>query len=301
MFVRSLFALLVCSAGCAAGSATNFDNTSGDNPPQQLGGGNGGTLGGKGNGQPEICNGKDDDGNGIIDDVDVGHDGVCDCLTVATLGKPFSPGSSVFKTWLNSRSNMGAVDLDTQTLTPSLLAPYKIIVTLDVSNAGGGQFGRDFAPSEVQALHDWVNAGGGLMTMVVGFIYAPEVENVNALLAAYDMGYDGNHGGTLLGGGHTLPVTHWVPHPLTEGITAIGMDNGYPVKGTGSMLASEQGWQVLEAREVGMGHVVSWGDEWITFDSEWSMHPDYQVAKFWVNIFKWLTKSGDCQVPKGPN
>jgi hypothetical protein len=67
------------------------------------------------------------------------------------------------------------------------------------------------------------------------------------------------------------------------------------------MLASEQGAQVLEAKEVGAGHVVVWGDEWITFDGEWTMHPEYQVQKFWVNIFKWLTKVGDCQVPKGPN
>ncbi len=32
------------------------------------------------NPSPEVCDGIDNDGNGIIDDVDVGHDGVCDCL-----------------------------------------------------------------------------------------------------------------------------------------------------------------------------------------------------------------------------
>ena len=30
--------------------------------------------------EPETCDGIDNDGNGIVDDVDVGHDGVCDCL-----------------------------------------------------------------------------------------------------------------------------------------------------------------------------------------------------------------------------
>ena len=32
-----------------------------------------------GDGTPEICDGLDNDSNSIIDDVDVGHDGVCDC------------------------------------------------------------------------------------------------------------------------------------------------------------------------------------------------------------------------------
>ncbi|HEY0881837.1 MAG TPA: hypothetical protein VGD87_09910, partial [Archangium sp.] len=63
-----------------------------------------GTGGGSGGGGPtaEVCDGADNDQNGIIDDVDVAGDGVCDCLKIATLGYAGQWGSgSVFSTWLN--------------------------------------------------------------------------------------------------------------------------------------------------------------------------------------------------------
>jgi hypothetical protein len=53
----------------------------------------------------------------------------------------------------------------------------------------------------------------------------------------------------------------------------------------------------MRAREVGKGRVLVWGDEWITFDSEWSSHPEYQVERLWLNSLKWLTTPMSCQVP----
>jgi len=43
--------------------------------------------------------------------------------------------------------------------------------------------------------------------------------------------------------------------------------------------------------------VEVWGDEWITYNSEWIEHPDYQVERFWVNSIKWLSPINECQVP----
>src|SRR5215471_12066654 len=78
--------------------------------------GAGGTAAG-GHSSTEICDGIDNDGNGIIDDVDVGHDGICDCLLIATLGVPGTWGQGdVFAAWLSSRSNFGAADLNDQVL-----------------------------------------------------------------------------------------------------------------------------------------------------------------------------------------
>ena len=43
------------------------------------------------------------------------------------------------------------------------------------------------------------------------------------------------------------------------------------------------------APTLGKGHVFVWCDEWITFDSEWTQQPDYQVGRFWLNSLKWLS------------
>ena len=43
-----------------------------------------------------------------------------------------------------------------------------------------------------------------------------------------------------------------------------------------------------------------WGDEWLTYDSEWTQHPEYQLELFWLNAIKWLTPAKDCQVAIPP-
>jgi hypothetical protein len=51
----------------------------------------------------------------------------------------------------------------------------------------------------------------------------------------------------------------------------------------------------------GSGHIVVWGDEWITYDSEWVDVQDQQVELFWLNILKWLTPAKQCQVAIPPS
>lgn len=40
-------------------------------------------------------------------------------------------------------------------------------------------------------------------------------------------------------------------------------------------------------RGSGKGRAVIWGDEWITYDSEWN-NPNFDVPRFWSNIFRWI-------------
>lgn len=240
-------------------------------------------------GQETLCDGIDNDGNGVVDDVDVGRDGVCDCLRIATLGVPGRWGDGdVFTAWLNSRSNDGAVDLADAALSAEVLSPYHVIVAQDLSDA------HAYTAEEVQALQAWVKAGGGFMTLI-GYADPDVLDNVNTLLAPFGLSY-GPDQALPRRGGQTVPVTEWVAHPVTEGVTQIGVDNGYVVQG-GLVIAAEQGAQMLSAVESELGHVLVWGDEWITYDSEWTEHPEYQVELFWVNAMKWLTPATDCQVP----
>jgi len=115
------------------GSSSGFGASSG-----AFGSSGSSTSGGSsGTGSAETCDGVDNDGNGIVDDVDVGGDGVCDCLRIATLGVRGTAGQGdVFAAWLNGKSDRGATSLGSQVITPALLAGYQVIVAQDLKDIG---------------------------------------------------------------------------------------------------------------------------------------------------------------------
>lgn len=211
---------------------------------------------------------------------------------IATIGAPGTYGQGdLFMDWLNGQGESPSGNLGDQVLTASLLAPYKILVSQDLS------MNHSYSASEASALQAWVTAGGGFMSML-GYqppLTPPEGTNVNRLLAPYGM----NFGSVpiLSDTASANPVTNWVPHPVTQGITEIGFNNGFDVEGAGTFLANEQGYNVLEVKVVGSGHVLMWGDEWITYDAFWSQYPQFQVKQFWQNIVDWLDPNGGCMVP----
>jgi hypothetical protein len=124
---------------------------------------------------------------------------------------------------------------------------------------------------------------------------AQEVVNINRLLGAVGLGYSTTK--LDLSGF----VTTWKPHPISMGLTSINTQNGVEPAGMGTTLATGQGDRLaLQISEVGQGKVVVWGDEWITYDSEWQDVTNQQVELFWVNILKWLSPAKVCQVPIPP-
>jgi len=141
---------------------------------------------------------------------------------------------------------------------------------------------------------------------LIGYAARGEAANVNQLLAPFGMSYGDTpilrkvNNLTVPINNLTVPITDWTPHPIDQGVTAVGVDNGYEVLGQGTIIARGGGYNVGNAQEVLPGHVFSWGDEWITYDSEWQQHPDYQIELFWLNAIKWLTAANKCQVAIPP-
>lgn len=245
------------------------------------------------------CNGIDDDGNGIIDDIDVGGDGICDCLNIATVGIPGPWGEgNIFTDWLGSRSSVAVVNLGDAVLDDSILAPFQVIVFLNVGEASDG-IGRQYTDTETDALQRWIASGGGIMTTIGYASYPEEVDNINRVLSPYSVGYDPT---PVLQkqGNQTVPIVTWQTHAITEGVTAVGVDNGYEVIGDGTYIAEEQNISMAEVTGSGEGNIFVWGDEWICYNSEWQNLGDYQVERFWLNIIKWLTPEDECQVSIPP-
>jgi hypothetical protein len=270
----------------------------------KTGGSETGGSGAVGNGEPEVCDGIDNDANGSIDDVDAGHDGVCDCLNIATIGHigPWSNGGNIFAAWLNARSPIGVTELADDELTAERLAKFQIIVVLhadttEVSNKDVvAPAHHAFSDAEVDVFDGWVRGGGGVMT-TIGYTNneASEVLNVNKLLSKLGMGYSTSK--LDLGG----MVQTWNPHPLSDGITQVKTDNGVEPDTTGGETVARGGEKIaLQVKQAEDGRVAIWGDEWITYDSEWVDTDGQQVEHFWLNLLKWLSPPTECQVPIPP-
>jgi hypothetical protein len=262
----------------------------------------GGDAGGsnQGNGEPEVCDGKDNDDNGIIDDVDAGGDGICDCLNIGTIGTigPWSDGGDIFATWLDERSPIPATALDDEVLSAENLTGLDVIVVLrvDTSELSGDPPQHVFSAGEAKAFGDWMRAGGGAMT-TIGYTgdEGAEIVNVNRLLTPLGAGYSED---LSLSG----DVSTWLEHPISDGVSNIFTENGVTVSAeAGTLVAVGQNDKaVMVVHQVEDGRLVVWGDEWITYDSEWVDTEGQQVELLWLNIIKWLSPPTRCQVPIPP-
>ncbi len=233
-----------------------------------------------------VCDGKDDDCNGKIDDVDIGGDGICDCLRIGIIGSPGTNPSADFQAWLQAK---GTTVERTQTTAgeafdAQLLSKYDVLV-LD-------RLPRQYTATEAAALAAWVESGGGFISMTGYTGNAAPDFYTNTLLAPFGLAYQGG----LLNG----PVTSFATHPVTKGLTSVTFLGGYMVGDPGAagvtstVIASLPAGPVGYAVESGNGRGVVWGDEWIEFDSEWKTIPEIQ--QLWVNVLAWIGPRNSCAV-----
>ncbi len=238
----------------------------------------------------EVCNDVDDDCDGKIDNVDVGGDGICDCLSIALLGNQGANPSAEFQDWLIAqgtkvdRIHTNPADF----LDKATVNKYDIII-LDYMV-------RNYTPEEAATMKTWVEAGGGLMSMT-GFTNAPlTADRPNSLIKPMGLSYN------LSKGFFSGPVKTFVPHPITEGLTSISFFGGLFIDIVEDGVGINKTIMTLPQGPVGVvqdrmvGRLFIFGDEWIEFDSEWKNIPE--IKKFWVQTLSWLGPKNSCSVPQ---
>lgn len=235
----------------------------------------------------ETCNDVDDDCNGIVDDLDVGGDGITDCLHILLLGAPGLRSSSNFQAWLTAQGTMVMRRDDTSppdTVTAALLAGYDVVV-LD-------RLLRSYSAAESDVLRDYVAAGGGLISMT-GYDGSADRPQSNSALVSLGVEY--------LPGLQDGPITRFVTHPTTAGLSSVTFAGGYYVGelagatgATNTVVATFPpvgdgglGPTAGLAQERGIGRAWIWGDEWIEFDSEWTTMPE--ISTLWANVLGWVS------------
>jgi hypothetical protein len=236
-----------------------------------------------------VCNDLDDDCDDIIDNLDAGGDGICDCLSIAIWGNKGANPSSQFETWLEAQgTEVDRIQIANEPVTPQLLAKYDIVI-LDWLT-------RTYTPMEAQVIDEWVKNGGGLMSLTGHVNNNTVIDRPNSIIKPMGLGYNGSKG--FFSG----PVTQWAMHPITEGITSVSFYGGLYVDIVDDGLGVNQTIGTLPQGPVAVaqvrknGKLFIFGDEWIEFDSEWQNIP--QIKKFWANSLGWLSPQNFCTIPQ---
>lgn len=257
--------------------------------------------------------------------------GQCACINIASFGKPAHYGNGndntdAFQSWLNSKSSARVDLITTHTpFTAEFLKNYDVLILQALEDGEQGPFWT-FSDSELKAVSDWVNDGGGIISMMGYGNDAREVEPSNQLLKFSGISYNKDDvlaqcaNNLCYCWGNTIPISGFMAgHPVSANLTQIGGFHGRSINaGDGTVLATNAGSNVAVAKTIGQGKVFVFADEWVTYTSQWlgtgqqqtinTYDPCYdaahnymmtadkvfQVPQFWYNAIKWTAPATQC-------
>lgn len=351
--------IIACSSGSGGGAASATDNGGGGqgasdassssiiSSSSSSGSGDFGEIDPPGSGSTEADAGRqatcDDEGN-------------CTCINIASIGREgvwgpcSSDSTTALQNWLNSQSTAQVDNYNREkpTLTPEFLAKYDVIllqwmVTKGAQNDDGEPW--QFSADEVKALEDWVNNGGGLIALS-GYqcngqgCPIRDITATNQLLSFADIQFNADGvldpartgcpncdcwGGPVpLGGPLPGSVGTWNQDtPIGRDVQAVGAYIARSIKTTTATVDCTDGTNVFAVhKEIGKGHVVAYGDEWVTYSGQWlgtaacldprrytdrnspcferSAAQVFQISQFWYNAIKYASSSVECFTIKDP-
>jgi len=236
-------------------------------------------------------------------------------------GDLVDPGTGQMQKWINQHSAQCIapnIDITNTYLTEGLLAPYGVIIILDIFHTPADltdyfnakkttanvyynkvSTQRSLTTAEVNAFKAWyTNNNKGFMTTIGDANCATEAGNVNKLLAAFGIQYDTVN--YKVWGSATIPSSTFkttcpIAKPLTSGVGKLWVQNGANILYPGltesnsfSAYINPSGYTLAAARIRYGARVNVWGDEWITYDDVWN---NYNAGPYWDNALKWLSPS----------
>lgn len=243
------------------------------------------------------CDNIDNDCDESIDNVDVGNDGICDCLNIAILGATGYAPNANFEQWIEAQGSSVTRTLllnKPGVVTKAFLDQYDLVL-LD-------RIERALSADEAAALEAFVKDDGRGLITLIGYNFdnlnpAPERDRANSALTPFGLAYQGGYFGDA------VTPTFDQDHPVSKGIFDVNFAGGIapadPGKqGTSTVFATVENQTAGIAHQTAMegGRVIVWGDEWITFDSDWQGYAD--VQDFWVNMVSWAKPNDFCGAPQ---
>ena len=180
-----------------------------------------------------------------------------------------------------------------------------------------------FSSDEVAAFQAWVEAGGGVVSMI-GYSGNPmEIQPINQLIGFSGILYTTEDiwgprtDQTIYYCNQSNPLTEWnrtdpVIANISKNVTMIGLTMGRAITcpTDGHVAVSSDGKYELVAKIVKDGRIIAYGDEWISYTSQWdgegnpmALDPScasnlakdkFQMSQFWYNMLHWAQPRATC-------
>lgn len=342
VLVASLLPTLACSQASVSSSGAQGG---GGNPVSSGSGGNSGSS--QSEGGSLLGNIKLDGGTTRVENKDadtcrrLDKNGNCICMAIASLGKVAHYGNQsgggdstdAFQTYMNSQTK-GTAKMDLYgnvvqskkpfALTADFLNQYDVLIlqALEDAEYGGNDNVWTFSQDEINALSEWVNNGGGLIAMTGYGGNSDEVKSTNQLLSFTGISYNTDDtftqcpDNTCYCRNSSLAFGGWENDPpltsnLDNNTNQVGVFHGRSIKCADDckVMAKEGNTKVAVHKEIGKGRVFVFGDEWVTYTSQWKGDPEkmsaadcdgetadkrFNVPQFWYNVFRWVSGDSVC-------